>query len=380
MRIRVRRVSEGFEGRTPREGPASPGGHPCHGDPAPEGPAGTSGAPRVSGVRRAAGRLRGWGGVTAMAAACAVTAAAVLLPLARTTPDSGRPAVVREPASVAVAPASPWGSADTCQDPEASLRPATVDGAAIARIKAAGKLVAGVDQNSFRWGYRSQAEGRLDGFDIDLVKAIARDILGDENAVIYRAIPTSQRIPALQEGRVDIVVRTMTINCERLEDVAFSTAYFEAGQQVLAPKGSTITGYDTSLKDKRICVATGSTAEAALGAQSYGAAAVTVPNQLDCLVRLQLAEVDGIITDNALAAGQAAQDPSVRLVGSPFTREFYGVAMNKDASDLVRRVNNVLEAYRAGGSASPWMNAYRKHLEPVLPGVAAPPAPKYRDG
>ncbi|MFB6615436.1 glutamate ABC transporter substrate-binding protein [Streptomyces sp. NPDC085524] len=324
-----------------------------------------------------------------MAAACAMTAAAVLLPLTQAAPDSGRPGVFRGPAQMAVAPAAP---SDTCQDPEASLRPSTVDGATIARIKAAGKLVAGVDQNSFRWGYRNQTttggtglegqtdQGRLDGFDIDLVKAIAKDILGDEKAVIYRAIPTSQRIPALQEGRVDIVVRTMTINCKRLEDVAFSTAYFEAGQQVLAPKGSPITGYDTSLKDRKICVAAGSTAEASLKAQSYGAAPVTVPNQLDCLVRLQLGEVDGIITDNALAAGQAAQDPSVRLVGSPFTREFYGVAMNKDASDLVRRVNNVLEGYRAGGANSPWMVSYRKHLEPVLPGVTAPPAPKYRDG
>ncbi|MYV74438.1 transporter substrate-binding domain-containing protein [Streptomyces sp. SID1046] len=325
--------------------------------------------------------MRGWGGVSAMAVACATTVAVVLLPLAHATPDTGKPAVHR-PASMAAAPATPWTLTDTCQDPEASLRPSDVDGATIARIKAAGKLVAGVDQNSFRWGYRNQtAEGsRLDGFDIDLVKAIAKDILGDENAVIYRAIPTSQRIPALQEGRVDIVVRTMTINCKRLEDVAFSTAYFEAGQQVLVPKSSPITGYDTSLKDRRICVASGSTAEAALKAQSYGSAPVTVANQLDCLVRLQLGEVDGIITDNALAAGQAAQDPSVRLVGSPFTREFYGVAMNKDASDLVRRVNKVLENYRAGGGESPWMKAYLKHLQPVLPGVTAPPAPKYRDG
>ncbi|MGR4878998.1 glutamate ABC transporter substrate-binding protein [Streptomyces sp. LARHCF249] len=316
-----------------------------------------------------------------MAVACAVTAATVLLPLAQATPGGGGTAAVRGPASAA-APAAPGAPADTCQDPEASLRPSGLDGAAIARIKAAGKLVAGVDQNSFRWGYRNQAAegGGLDGFDIDLVKAVAKDILGDPNAVIYRAIPTSQRIPALQEGRVDIVVRTMTINCKRLEEVAFSTAYFEAGQQVLAPKGSPITGYDTSLKDQRICFAAGSTAEATLKAQSYGSVPVTVPNQLDCLVRLQLGEVDGIVTDNALAAGQAAQDPSVRLVGSPFTREFYGVAMNKDAADLVRRVNKVLEEYRSGGNESPWMKSYLKHLQPVLPGVTAPPAPKYRDG
>lgn len=193
--------------------------------------------------RTGTGRLRGWGGVSAMAAACAVTAAAVLLPLAGASPGAGHRAAVQEPASMAAAPFAP---ADTCQDPEASLAPSGLDGPTIERIRKAGKLVAGVDQNSFKWGYRNP-DGHLDGFDIDLVKAIAKDILGREDLVIYRAIPTSQRIPALQEGRVDIVVRTMTINCKRLEDVAFSTAYFEAGQQVLAPKGSSITGYDASL-------------------------------------------------------------------------------------------------------------------------------------
>ncbi|MFJ1867634.1 glutamate ABC transporter substrate-binding protein [Streptomyces sp. NPDC088097] len=311
-----------------------------------------------------------------MAAACAVTAAAVLLPLTQGSPADRGTGAVHEPAAVGAAPLAP---ADTCQDPEASLRPSGLDGPTIARIREAGKLVAGVDQNSFKWGYR-KADGSLAGFDIDLVRAIAKDILGSEDKVIYRAIPTNQRIPALQEGRVDIVVRTMTINCKRLEDVAFSTAYFEAGQQVLVPTGSEIKGYDSSLKGRRICTAAGSTAEAALKTTSYGAVPVSVPNQLDCLVRLQLGEVDGIITDNALAAGQAAQDQSLRLVGAPFTREFYGVAMNKDATDLVRRVNKVLENYRAGGDQSPWSTSYKKHFEHVLPEAVVPPAPKYRDG
>ncbi len=335
---------------------------------------------------RTDGRARGWGGVAAMAAACALTAALVLVPLSR---HSGHPdatagaarAAAAGPAVPAAVGAVDAAGAETCEDPEASLRPATADGPAIARIKAAGKLVAGIDQNSYRWGYRNPVTGRLEGFDIDLVRAIAKDILGDPDAVIYRAIPTNQRIPALQEGRVDVVVRTMTINCRRLADVAFSTAYFETGPQVLVPRTATdITGYDSSLKGHRICSASGSTAEAALKAQSFGAdISLTVPNQLDCLVRLQLGEVDGMVTDNALAAGLAAQDPSVRLVGRPLAKEFYGVAMNKGASDLVRRVNKVLEDYRRGGDGSPWMTAYRNWLEADLPGIDAPPAPKYRD-
>ncbi|RSS70303.1 glutamate ABC transporter substrate-binding protein [Streptomyces sp. WAC06614] len=308
------------------------------------------------------------------AAALAVVLTTALLHRAPAPAEAAYPAAPAAPATPT--PAAP----EQCTDPEASLRPDGLDGAAIARIKQAGKLVAGVDQSSFRWGYRNPANNQLEGFDIALVKAIAKDILGNENAVIYRAVPTSQRIPALQEGRVDLVVRTMTINCARLADVAFSTAYFEAGQQVLAPVNSTITGFDDSLRGRRVCAASGSIAEAALTREPHGSHLVTVPNQLDCLVRLQLGEVDGVVTDNALAAGQAAQDPKVRLVGKPFTREFYGVAMPKNATDLVRRVNKVLENYRAGGDNSEWMKAYVQYLRDDLPGITAPPAPKYRDG
>ncbi|GAA2928334.1 glutamate ABC transporter substrate-binding protein [Kitasatospora cinereorecta] len=261
-------------------------------------------------------RLRGWGGVTGMAVACAVTASLTLLPLAhgdgtfggQNTGQGVTPAVAAE--------------AEECTDPEASLEPSTADGPTIEKIRARGKLIAGVDQNSFRWGYRDPESDTLEGFDIDLVRAIAKDLLGDPEAVVFRAVPTNQRIAALEHDKVDVVVRTMTINCQRLAQVSFSTAYFQAGQQVLAPKESKITGYDGSLAGKRVCTAEGSTAYEALEKQSYGAIfedehegtdrdrdRLTVPNQLDCLVRLQLGEVDAVVTDNADRGAPRAQVP-----------------------------------------------------------------------
>ncbi|MEU0304303.1 glutamate ABC transporter substrate-binding protein [Streptomyces sp. NPDC006175] len=333
-------------------------------------------------------RLRGWGGVTGMAVACAVTASLTLLPLAHGEGTLG--GLHTGQGATSAVPTK----AEECEDPEASLPASSADGPTIEKIKKRGKLIAGVDQNSFQWGYRNpEAEsGTLEGFDIDLVRAIAENILGDRDAVIFRAIPTNQRIDALENDKVDVVVRTMTINCKRAEQVAFSTAYFQAGQQVLAPRKSTITGYDESLKGKRVCTAEGSTAFDALNEKSFGAVfedehdgteldedQLTVPNQLDCLVRLQLGEVDAVVTDNALAAGQAAQDPAVELKGDkPFTTEYYGVAAKLGADDLVARVNQVLAEYRQGGAQSRWMTSYRTWLEEGLPGIKGPPAPKYR--
>ncbi|MEU9117561.1 glutamate ABC transporter substrate-binding protein [Streptomyces sp. NPDC048483] len=315
-------------------------------------------------------------GVGVMAAA-----AAVLVPTLGGHVLDGGPD--RPPAPPSVHKSShpvPAGSGCTAADAAQSLRPSPDAGPAVDRIRKKGQLVVGVDQNTYRWGYRDPGTGRLKGFDIDLARAIAEDILGPDAKVVFQAVPTNQRIPALQKRTVDMVVRTMTINCVRKEKVAFSTAYFQGGQQVLAPRKSTVTAFDDSLKGKRVCTAAGSTGESELTERRHGAQVLTVPNQLDCLVRLQLGQADAVVTDNALAAGQAAQDPTVELKGRPFTDEPYGVAMNKADTDLVRRVNKVLDDYRGGGSAdSPWMRAYRKWLQADLPGISGPPSPEYSD-
>ncbi|MBV2357504.1 glutamate ABC transporter substrate-binding protein [Streptomyces sp. J2-1] len=327
-----------------------------------------------------------------MAVLCALALAFALL-LPRTQAPAGAHTGARAGAAGGTGVAEGRQTrAEKCTDDNAqdlTPAPSGADGAVVDAIKsrtgAKRKLIVGVDQNSYRWGYRNpnSAGAELEGFDIDLAHRIARDVLGDPDAVQFKAIPTSQRISALQEGRVDLVVRTMTINCDRLGQVAFSAPYFRTGQQLLAPRSAAVTGYNAaSLDGRRICVASGSTAYAKLkgdldaGRLPGGTTAVTVPNQLDCLVRLQLGEADVVITDGALAASQAAQDPTLELKGDAFTTEFYGVAMRRGATDLVRRVNRVLADYRDNG----WQASYDKWLSATLgedSGPSKPPAPKY---
>ncbi|MFJ4976895.1 glutamate ABC transporter substrate-binding protein [Streptomyces coeruleorubidus] len=336
-------------------------------------------------ARRLRASLKGWGGVAAMAVVCALVAVfALCLPL------SGPRSVDDQ----AVAQSATIKAEEDCEDPEKqTLSPSSADGDTIQKIKnrqgGKRKLIVGVDQNSYRWGYRdpnSGKRGELEGFDIDLVHRIAEDILGDRNAVQFKAIPTNERIPAIRDGSVDMVVRTMTINCERIDEVAFSAPYFKTGQQVLAPKSSPIKGYDGTLAGKRICTAAGSTAYSTLEADKESGKlpattdiSKTVPNQLDCLVRLQLGEADAVVTDGALAASQAAQDPTVELKGDAFTAEYYGVAMKKDANDLVRRVNQILVDYRKD-TANGWQASYGKWLSATLGKISEksePPPPQY---
>ncbi|WP_280726288.1 glutamate ABC transporter substrate-binding protein [Kitasatospora sp. MAA4] len=302
----------------------------------------------------------------------AVLAAALLVPLTLTMSASAQSGAggVRMAAAPVLAP----GATPTC-DPTKSVRPSLDEsGPAVSAIKRRGVLIAGVDQNSYRWGFRDPASGQLEGFDIDLVHAVAKAILGDPNKVQFKTVPTDQRINAIKNGQVDLIARTMSITCDRLNDVAFSTAYFEAGQQVVVPRSARATGIDQALKGKTVCVADSSTAQTELKSNQHGAAKVrVVGNQLDCLVLMQLGQVDATMTDNALAVGQAAQDPTVQVIGPSLTSEPYGIAMAKGATDLVARVNQVLADYRQSG----WQASYDKWLGPYLGPSNGPPPANY---
>ncbi|MFT2019357.1 transporter substrate-binding domain-containing protein [Streptomyces sp. 796.1] len=353
------------------------------------------GAPR--GAARRGGRRRT---VALSAAGCALAAAAgLLLPAAFDGRGDGRREGTASAARTATERTAPRAATTaSCDYPEQSLRPTGEVGPAMRRLRDRPdkKLRVGVDLNSFRWGYRAPTEkDKIAGFDIDLARAIAKEVYGSEEAITFIAIPTSQRTTALATRRVDVIVRTMTITCERAEEVAFSAPYFETYQQLLIPDGtkraegvedSSGVAPDASLRGKKVCVAKGTTAEEVLdsaekGDKAWGAEKFLRPNQLDCLVRLQLGEVDAILTDGALAASQVAQDPTLKLVDEQMSEEpeYYGVAVNKEDTDLVRTVNKVLEDYRRGGERSLWMQKYQHWLQKQLPGLTGPPTVDYRD-
>ena len=73
-------------------------------------------------------------------------------------------------------------------------------GSFMARIRARGYLIAGVDQNTYHFGYLNPLNGKIEGFDIDMVRAVAAAIFGNPDKVQYKAISDAQRIPDIQSG------------------------------------------------------------------------------------------------------------------------------------------------------------------------------------
>jgi polar amino acid transport system substrate-binding protein len=295
-------------------------------------------------------------------------------PLVSVAPIDARPAGAQE---VTTAPEA----ANAECDREASLRPgprpspgAMPPGSTMAAIAARGRLIVGVDQNTYPFGSRNPTSGQLEGFDIDLAREIARGIFGDPDRIDLRVVDAGQRESALQSGQVDLVVRTYSITCNRKRSVAFSTVYYYANQRILAVKGS---GIDSAaaLSGKRVCAVRGTTSLSAVFALDPRPTLFGVTTWTDCLVMLQQGQVDAISTDDVVLFGLAAQDPNVEVVGPSIAIEPYGVGVKKENTDLVRFVNGALDQMRADGT---WERLYEAHLRSLGPSPG-PPTARYGD-
>jgi polar amino acid transport system substrate-binding protein len=315
----------------------------------------------------------------------AAALALLLLTAACGSPESPRAvtvtpvdAVPAGAAEVTVAPAA----GNTGCDREASLRPgpqpppgAMPPGSTMANILARGRLVVGVDQATNFFGSRNPATGQLEGFDIDLAREFARAIFGDPNRVDLRVVTAAQRETALQEGQVDLVVRTYSITCDRKAKVGFSTPYYVAKQRILATKGSGIASA-ADLSGKRVCAVTGTTSLAALYALDPRPKLYGVSQWTDCLVMIQQGQIDAISTDDVVLAGLLAQDrKNLELVGGSIADELYGVGVKLGNDDLVRFVNGALAQMREDGT---WERLYQANLQSVAPSPG-PPQARYQD-
>jgi polar amino acid transport system substrate-binding protein len=321
----------------------------------------------VDGKNRRAGAL-----VLATVSLAAVAAGCAAAP-------APRPAAAPAPAAAVRAGSESRAGGNTaaaaCNPVASSLAPLgppeVTPGSYLAKIKARGYLIAGVDQSTYHFGYLNPLDGRIEGFDIDMIRAVAQAIFGSPDKVEFKSISDAQRIPAITSGSVDIVAHTMTITCDRLKQVDFSSVYFDARERVLIPDNSPATGGLADLGGQKVCATQGSDSVTTIRDYPTHPKVVQEPFWTDCLVLLQQDQVAAVSTDDAILYGLQAQDPFTKVVGPELTDEPYGLAMSKQHQDLVRFVNAVLAGEESDGA---WEKSYQHWVSPVY---QKPPAPEY---
>ena len=239
-----------------------------------------------------------------------------------------------------------------------------------------GYITVGVSADTYLFGARNAFTGGIEGFDIDMARAVAKAIFGDPSKVQFRVITANDRIPLLKDRAVDMVARNMSMTCGRWNDIAFSAEYYRSGQKVLVGKNlpDAVNLGLADLKGKRVCAPNGTTSLAKLE-QVQGPTVVTAGTHTGCLVLFQQGKADAITGDDTVLAGLAAQDPNTVVTkAKAITTEPYGLGFNKADIYLARYVNRVIADLEADGE---WKRIYDRWLAGPLGPAPAPPTPVY---
>ncbi|MGW4944320.1 glutamate ABC transporter substrate-binding protein [Actinoplanes sp. NPDC004185] len=226
---------------------------------------------------------------------------------------------------------------------------------------AGGKLVVGVKAD--QPGLGLQTGGTYTGFDVEIAKIIAKGLGVPDTGIEYKTTVSSNREPFIQQGQVDLVVATYTINDERKKVVNFGGPYYIAGQDLLVPTASTITGPE-SLAGKKVCSVSGSTPAKRIQTEYKDAKLQQFDAYSKCVTALAGGQVDAVTTDDIILAGYASQDQyagKFKVVGKKFSEEPYGVGLKKDDTAGCNKINDILKAAAADGSyKAAWDNTLGK--------------------
>jgi len=260
--------------------------------------------------------------------------------------------------------------AATTPDDDAQFKAGTT----MAKIADKGSITIGTKFDQPLFGLRGPS-GEPEGFDVEIGKLIAAKLGIADDKIKWVESVSANREPFIQDGKVDIVVATYTINDERKAIVDFAGPYFVAGQTILVKEANTdITGPD-DLAGKTVCSVEGSTPAANIEENYPDVKLELTDAYSNCLEPLRNDQVDAITTDNVILAGFVDQNEGeFKLAGEPFTEEPYGIGLKKDDKAFRTFINDVLEESFEDGS---WADAWEATAGEVLETPEPPTVDRY---
>lgn len=164
-------------------------------------------------------------------------------------------------------------------------------------------------------------------------------------------------ISAVQNGVVDIGMAGMTVREDRLEHVNFSTTYAKGVQVVIVKEGSDIATLD-DLSGKKIGVQEATTGDA-YASEDYGEENVKrYQNGAAAVAALQSGIVDAVIIDNEPAKAFVEANEGLTILETAYADEDYAIAVAKENTELLEKINTALAELTADGSIDAIVNKY----------------------
>lgn len=219
--------------------------------------------------------------------------------------------------------------------------------------------------------FEFQAEdGSLQGFDIDLMTAIAQT----QNLTLeFETMSYEDVIRSLLGDGVDAAISGISITPERAESVSFSRPYFESGLAIAVATSNTDISSADTLKGKRIGIQRGTTGD------SY---VQTIPdsrikrflNINEAFTQLSAGKVDAVINDYPVTQYSIRQGliTNIKSVGNLLTQEYYGIALPKNSPNLDvmnTGLTTVIENGQYAEIYSKWFDLSPPQLPESVPGA-----------
>ncbi|KAB0488582.1 amino acid ABC transporter substrate-binding protein, PAAT family [Pseudomonas reinekei] len=104
-------------------------------------------------------------------------------------------------------------------------------------VLARGKLIVGTGSTNAPWHFQG-ADGKLQGFDIDIARIVAKGLFNDPSKVEFVVQSSDARIPNLLTDKVDMSCQFITVTASRAQQVAFTLPYYREGVGLLLPANS----------------------------------------------------------------------------------------------------------------------------------------------
>lgn len=215
--------------------------------------------------------------------------------------------------------------------------------------KESNTLVMGTNPTFPPFEYTGGVRGdKIVGFDVEIAKIIAKNY---GKTLVIEDMDFDGLIPALQNGRIDMVISGMTITEERRQNVDFSDSYYEASQVVLIRKD------DDSFADIKTAEELG--AQKSLGAQFGTTGSIIASDISENVIELKSCElvvmelmnkkVDAAVIDKEPAKAFMSKNENLELLPIEFEAEYYGIAVKKGNVELLKVINSTInELVRSG--------------------------------
>ena len=229
------------------------------------------------------------------------------------------------------------------------------------QLKQAGKVRIGVFSDKPPFGY-VDAQGKSQGFDVEIAKAITKDLLGDENKAEFVLVEAANRAEYLVSNKVDIILANFTVTPARKEVVDFANPYMKVALGVVSKDGGVITDIE-QLKGKTLLLNKGTTADAYFTKNYPDIKTLKFEQNTETFEALRDGRGDALAHDNTLLFAWAKENPGFTVgIKNLGDQDTIAPAVKKGDTELLNWLNAEIQKL---GKEGVLKQAYDKTLLPI---------------